>query len=146
MASPSTTGAVNWKLRARVFLQRFTQPTCSCMICMTAPTFVNVMSLAHWKIAFQTGIGTGILALLLSFTPVGRLFAHRYGNALLMGILTAVADAWSHPGRFGLEYGEALLTGVVSGLIVLAVSFLTEDRFRRVRQLWASIRGVRAGP
>jgi hypothetical protein len=136
--------AVDWKLRARVFVQRLTQPTCGCMICMSAPTFANLVSFAHWKIALQTGVGTGILALLLSFTPVGRLLAHRYGNALLMGILTAIADAWSHPGRFGFEYGEAPLTGLVSGVIVLATSFVVEDRGRRVREVWAWIRGTAA--
>ena len=78
----------NWKLRARVFLQRMTQPTCACMICMTAPTFANVASLPHWKIALQTG--------------------------------------------------------VVSGLIVLATSYLIEDRGRRVREAWARIRGAKA--
>lgn len=134
---------LDWKLRARVFVQRLTQPTCACMICMSAPTFLNVVSLPHWKIALQTGIGTGVLALLLSFTPIGRLFGHRYGNAVLMGLLTAIADAWSHPGRFEVQYGEALLTGVVSGLIVLAVSFLVEDRARRVRSAWAWMRGER---
>ena len=132
---------VDWKLRARVFVQRITQPTCGCMICMTAPTFANVVSLPHWKIALQTGLGTGILVLLLTFTPLGKLFAHRYSNAIAMGVLTAFADAWSHPGRFGLEYGEAILTGVVSGLLVLATSYLIEDRGRRVREVWARIRG-----
>jgi hypothetical protein len=134
---------VDWKLRVRVFIQRLTQPTCACMICMTAPTFANVVSLAHWKLALQTGVGTGILALTLSFTPLGSLFSRRYSNAVLMGILTAIADAWSHPGRFGFEYGEALLTGVVSGLIVLATSYLIEDRARRVRAVWAKMRGWR---
>ena len=133
---------VDWKLRARVFVQRLTQPTCACMICMSAPTFANVVSLPHWRIALQTGIGTGILALLLSFTPVGRLFGQRYGNALLMGALTAIADAWSHPGRFdSFTWGEAILTGVVSGLIVLVTSLLIEDRGRRVRDTWARLRG-----
>jgi hypothetical protein len=114
------------------------------MFCMTAPSFANLLSAAHWKIAFQTGIGTGILALLLTLTPLGRLFARRYGNALLMGGLTALADAWSHPGRFRFEYGEALLTGFVSGLLVLAGSFVLEDRARRVRQVWAWVRGTGA--
>lgn len=133
---------VDWKLRARVVVQRLTQPTCACMICMSAPTFANVVSLPHWKIALQTGIGTGVLALLLSFTPVGRLFGQRYGNALLMGALTAIADAWSHPGRFdSFAWGEAILTGIVSGLIVLATSLLIEDRGRRVRDAWSRVRG-----
>jgi hypothetical protein len=133
---------MDWKIRARVFLQRLWQPTCACMTCMSAPSFVNLVSSVHWKIALQTGIGTGILALLLTLTPAGRLFADRYGNALMVGALTMVADAWSHPGRFGFEYGEALLTGVVSGLLALAGSFLLEDRARRVRQVWARIRGT----
>jgi hypothetical protein len=135
---------VDWKLRLRVVIQRLTQPTCACMLCMTAPTFANLVSLPHWKIALQTGLGTGVLALVLTLTPVGRMFSHRYSNALLMGLLTAIADLWSHPGRFQLEYGEALLTGVVSGLIVLATSFVIEDRARRVREAWAWIRGSRA--
>jgi ABC-type thiamin/hydroxymethylpyrimidine transport system permease subunit len=133
---------VGWKLRVSVFLQRLWQPTFACMTCMTAPSFANLLSAAHWKLALQTGVGTGILALLLTFTPVGRLFTHRYGNALLVGVLTAIADAWSHPGRFGIEYGEALLTGLVSGLLALAGWFLLEDRARRVRHAWARIRGI----
>ena len=124
-------------------IQRLTQPTCACMVCMTAPTFANLASLVHWKIALQTGLGTGLLALVLTFTPIGRMFSHRYSNALLMGILTALADLWSHPGRFELDWGEALLTGVVSGLIVLATSFVIEDRARRVRNAWAWMRGSR---
>ena len=133
---------VGWKLRARVFLERLWQPTCACITCMTAPSFANLVSAVHWKIALQTGVGTGILALLLTLTPLGRLFAHRYGNALMVGVLTALADAWSHPGRFGFEYGEALLTGLVSGVLALAGSFVLEDRARRVRQIWARMRAA----
>lgn len=110
------------------------------MFCMTAPSFANLVSSAHWKIALQTGVGTGILALLITLTPVGRLFTQRYGNALLMGGLTALADAWSHPGRFRFQFGEALLTGLVSGLLVLAASFLLEDNGRRIRQVWTRLR------
>ena len=136
----------DWKLRIRVFMQRITQPTCACMLAMSAPSFAALLSLTHWKIALQTGVGTGLLAVLMSFTPLARVLANRYGNALLMGILTAVADAWSHPGRFQFEYGEAIMTGVVSGLIVLAMSFVIEDKARRVRNLWSKIRGRRASP
>ncbi len=134
---------MSWKLRLRVFIERLWQPTFACMTCMTAPTFANLLSAVHWKIALQTGLGTGVLALLITLTPLGRLFTHRYGNALLVGALTAIADAWSHPGRFGLEYGEALLTGAVSALLALAGSFVFEDRARRPREWWRRVRGVR---
>ena len=135
-------GVVGWNLRVRVFLQRLWQPTCACMFCMTAPTFVNLVSALHWRLALQTGLATGILALLLTLMPVGNLFANRYGNALLMGGLTAIADAWSHPGRVGFEYGEALLTGVVSGLLALTGSFVLEDDARRLRRVWTWLRGA----
>lgn len=133
---------VDWKLRARVFLQRLWQPTCACMFCMTAPSFANLVSAVHWKLALQTGVGTGIMALLITLTPAGNLFGRRYGNALLMGGLTAIADAWSHPGRFEFQYGEALLTGLVSGLLALAGSFALEDGGRRLRRVWAWMRGA----
>ena len=134
---------MHWKLRTRVFLQRLWQPTCACMFCMTAPSFANLLSAVHWKIALQTGIGTGILALLLTLTPAGKLFSNRYANALLMGALTVIGDAWSHPGRFHFEYGEALVTGLVSGLLVLIGSFVLDHGARRIRLVRAWLRGIR---
>ncbi len=126
------------KQRAWIFVQRFWQPTTACMSCMPG-SLGNVMSAAHWSLALQTGVVTGALALFLSFTPVGRLYGHRWGNALLVGMLTAFADAWSHPNHFGFEHAEALLTGLVSALLVLAGSYLFEDRARRVRAAWARL-------
>ena len=124
--------------RAWIFLQRFWQPTSACMTCMPG-SLTNVMSAAHWALALQTGLATGVLALVLSFTPIGRLYGHRWGNALLVGILTAIGDAWSHPGNFGFQYAEAIVTGLVSALLVLAGSFVFEDRARRVRAAWARL-------
>ena len=128
------------KQRAWIFVQRFWQPTTACMSCMPG-SLGNIMSAAHWSLALQTGLVTGALALFLSFTPVGRLYGHRWGNALLVG-LTAFADAWSHPNHFGFEHAEALLTGLVSALLVLAGSYLFEDRARRVRAAWARLTGA----
>ena len=124
--------------RAWIFLQRFWQPTSACMTCMPG-SLTNVMSAAHWSLALQTGLATGVLALVLSFTPIGRLYGNRWGNALLVGILTAIGDAWSHPGNFGFQYAEAIVTGLVSALLVLAGSFVFEDRARRVRAAWARL-------
>lgn len=124
--------------RAWIFLQRFWQPTSACMTCMPG-SLANVMSAAHWALALQTGLATGVLALVLSFTPIGRLYGNRWGNALLVGILTAIGDAWSHPGNFGFQYAEAIVTGLVSALLVLAGSFVFEDRARRVRAAWARL-------
>lgn len=128
--------------RAWIFVQRFWQPTTACMSCMPG-SLGNIMSAAHWALALQTGLITGALALFVSFTPIGRLYRNRWGNALLVGVLTAFADAWSHPNHFGFRHAEALLTGLVAAILALAASFLLEDRARRVRSAWARLVGSR---
>jgi hypothetical protein len=130
----------DWKRRVRLFVQRFWQPTSACMTCMPG-SWGNVLSLGHWTVALQTGLFTGILAVVLTFTPASKLYAHRYGNALVVGLLTMLGDAYSHVNHYGIPYAEAVVTGVISGLLTLAGSYLFEDRTRRLRAAWARIFG-----
>jgi hypothetical protein len=129
-----------WKQRIRLFIQRFWQPTSACMTCMPG-SWGNIMSLGHWTIALQTGLLTGLLAVLLTFTPAARLYSHRYGNALVVGCLTAIGDAWSHKSHYRIPILEHLLTGVMSGLFALIAWYLLEDRARRIRAVWARVFG-----
>jgi hypothetical protein len=129
-----------WKRRVRLFAQRFWQPTSACMTCMPG-SWGQVLSLAHWTIALQTGLFTGILAVLLTFTPARKLYAHRYGNALLVGFLTTLGDAYAHASHYRIPLVEHLLTGVISGLFALVASYLLEDRARRIRAVWARVFG-----
>ena len=130
--------STEWKRRARLFIQRFWQPTSACMTCMPG-SWGNVMSLAHWTIAFHTGLLTGLLAVLLTFTPVEKLYAHRYGNALVVGVLTTVGDAYSHASHYRIPYLEHIVTGAISGLLALIASYLFENRARRLRAAWARV-------
>lgn len=57
----------------------------------------------------------------------------------MVGGLTALGDAYSHPNHYGFLHAEALLTGAVSALISLVASYLFEDRARRLRTAWASL-------
>jgi peptidoglycan/LPS O-acetylase OafA/YrhL len=134
--------STEWKRRFRLFIQRFWQPTSACMTCMPG-SWGNVMSLAHWTIAFHTGLLTGLLAVLLTFTPAAKLYSHRYGNALIVGCLTAIGDAYAHVSHYGIPYVEHILTGAISALLTLAGSYLFEDRARRLRAAWASLRTTR---
>ena len=52
-----------------------------------------------------------------------------------------IGDTFSHPGHYGFPRLEAFVTGIVSGLFTLAGSYLFEDRARRLRALWARVRG-----
>lgn len=128
----------DWITRARLFVQRFWQPTSACIACMPG-SFAAVANVAHWEIALRTGLATGLLVILLSFTPLIAVFRHRYWNALAVGCLTAIGDAWSHL-QHGQAIGvEALVTGVVSGLIALAAAYAFEDGARRLRGLWRRV-------
>ena len=130
----------DWARRIKLFIQRFWQPTSACMTCMPG-SWGNVLSIVHWTIALQTGLVTGILAVLLTFTPAAKLYSNRYGNALVVGCLTMIGDAYSHANHYGIPFGEAIVTGVISGLLALAASFLFEDRARRLRAGWARFFG-----
>lgn len=110
------------------------------MTCMPG-SFANILNLPHWEIALRTGLATGVLVLLLSFTPWVKVFRNRYGNALVVGGLTALGDAYSHVNHYAFPYGEAIVTGVISGLLALAGAYLLEDRARRLRSVWTRISG-----
>lgn len=129
-----------WKRRVRLFIQRFWQPTSACMTCMPG-SWGNIMSLVHWTIACRTGLLTGLLAVLLTFTPAAKLYGNRYGNALIVGVLTTLGDAYSHKSHYRIPYVEHIVTGVISGLLTLAASYLFEDRARRIRDAWARVFG-----
>jgi hypothetical protein len=129
-----------WKQRARLFIQRFWQPTSACMTCMPG-SWGNIMSLGHWTIALHTGLLTGLLAVMLTFTSATKLYSHRYGNALIVGFLTTVGDAYSHSSHYRIPYLEHIVTGAISGLLTLAASYLFENRAYRLRAAWARIFG-----
>jgi hypothetical protein len=133
------TPSIGWRVRARIFVERFWQPTSACMMCMPG-SLVNLFSTVHWMTALKTGLVTGMVALLLSLTPVARLYPNRYGNALIVGAVTALGDAYSHANHYGFFHAEALLTGAVSASLALLASYLLEDRGRRLRGAWAALR------
>ncbi len=127
-----------WTFRARLFVKRFWQPTSACMTCMPG-SLGNILSLAHWQIALRTGLLTGVLVVVLSFTPLAKVFKNRYGNALIVGCLTALGDGLSHENHYRIPYGESIVTGVISGFLALVGTYLLEDRARRLRTVWARL-------
>ena len=131
-----------WTLRAKLFVQRFWQPTSACLTCMPG-SIGNFVSAAHWEIALRTGLVTGALVLLLSLTRFVSVLRDRYGNSAVVGVLTALGDAYAHEDRFGTLHAEALLTGLVSAVLALVGSFVFEDRARRPRAAWRRLTGSR---
>jgi hypothetical protein len=139
-ASIESSPTIGWRLRVKLLVERFWQPTSACMMCMPG-SLGNLWSATHWLTALQTGLVTGMLALLISFTPLASLYRRRTGNAAIVGGLTAIGDAYSHPNHYGFLHAEALLTGAISAALALVASWLFEDRARRIRGLWSRLRG-----
>ncbi|GAB2875014.1 hypothetical protein GCM10027093_08120 [Paraburkholderia jirisanensis] len=133
---------MDWKRRVMLFLRRLWHPTCACMTCMPG-SWSHFASLPHWTIAFKTGIATGLLAVILTFTPAVRLYANRYTNALVVAVLTVLGDVYSHENHYGPPFAEAIVTGVTAGLLAIVASYLFEDRARRLRQAWTRVFGAR---
>jgi len=129
---------MNARLRARLFVQRFWQPTVACMTCMPG-SLGAIGSLAHWAIALQTGLLTGAFALLLTFTPAARLFALRWGSALLVALLTMAGDGYVHARHDDLRTLEVLQTGLVAGVLALAASHALPACWRALRGAWARL-------
>ena len=135
---------LGFKGRIVLFLQRFWQPTSACLTCMPG-SLTRLSSLGHWEVALQTGLGTGVLVLVLTFTPARAALAHRFGNAGVVALLTMLGDAYSHSFHDGIRWGEVVLTGLMSGLLALAASFVLGENGRRLRTAWSVIRGTSAG-
>ena len=127
-------------LRARLFAQRFWQPTSACLSCMPGHG-ANFFSAVHWEIALRTGLLTGALVLLLSFTRFVTVFRHRVGNAIAVGVLTAIGDFSAHPDHYGSGYVEPVITGMVSAMFAYVGAWLLEDRARRLRTTWRRVTG-----
>jgi uncharacterized membrane protein (UPF0136 family) len=77
----------------------------------------------------------------LTFTPAAKLYSNRYGNALVVGFLTTVGDAYAHASHYRIPYVEHIVTGAVSGLLTLIASYLFENRARRIRAAWTRVFG-----
>ena len=129
---------MGWKARGRLFAQRFWQPTSACMTCMPG-SLTRIASLDHWSIALQVGLATGLLVVAITFTPAAAVFRNRYGNAVVVALLTMLGDAYTHGRHDGIRWTEVPLTGLMSGALALAASFILEDRARRVRLAWAAV-------
>jgi hypothetical protein len=133
--------SIGLKGRMILFGQRFWQPASACLTCMPG-SLTQLTNLSHWEIALQTGLGTGSLVLVLTFLPSRAVFRHRYGNAIVVALLTMLGDAYSHRFHDGIRWKEVILTGFTSGLFALVASFLFQDRARRLRSLWSMLRGA----
>jgi len=110
------------KFRAAVFSRHLAQATAACLTAMTQGD-LGAVTLHHWFVAAQTGVGAGILGVLLTFGKLRTLQTNRWGVAGIAMAGTFIADFVTHPTHFGGIATEAAVTALGAGLLCLLVSY-----------------------
>ena len=85
------------------------------------------ITLSHLAIASQTGIIAGTLAAAALFVARAE---NRWIIAVVLGVVTAIVDFFSHPAMFGAVAVEAILTGVAAGVLSYGIGYVM-SRYRR---------------
>lgn len=109
----------------RSLIEGVSESTAACLLAMVQGNIL-ALTVHHLLIAAQTGVIAGSLALAVSLLT--RL-KNTWATPLLLGLCTAVVDYYVHPGSFGDVATEALVTGVVAGLLSYLIGVLV--KFKR---------------
>jgi hypothetical protein len=84
---------------------------------------LGAVTVGHWVVAAQTGVGAGVLGVLLTFGRLRSLQTNRWGVAAIAVAGTFLADFVTHPTHFGGVASEAAVTALGAGLLCLLVSY-----------------------
>lgn len=118
------------KKSGKTLIEGVSESTTACLLVMTQGSILVGLTGAHLLIAAQTGIVAGAIAFLVGWL----LRANRYWvMPLLLGTCTAVVDYYVHPGSFGSFATEAMVTGLVAGVLSLGVALFARYRKKRLK-------------
>lgn len=109
------------KLRIAVFSRHVGQSTAACLTAMTQGD-LSAITLTHWKVALTTGVGAGLIGVLISLGPLFRFYSSRWSVAAIAFFATLLADRWAHPSHFGGPWTEALVTALAAAAVSLFIS------------------------
>ena len=114
--------------KIKIFLTPFCEATPACLLVMVQGN-IWLATLGHFHKAVETGFITGVGVLILSLFTY-RLFGNKYVVAGITGGMCFIADLLIHPTHFGSYTTEAMVTGVVTAIISLAVNFIGKKFFK----------------
>jgi hypothetical protein len=116
-----------WKDKIKFFTTAFFESTPACMLVMVQGNIL-LATLGHLQTAIQTGLITGGSVYFLSMFDHDW-FRNQYIEALITGGICVLADFIAHPSHFGGLTTEAIVTGVFTFFISLAVNILGKKLF-----------------
>ena len=114
--------------KIKIFLTPFCEATPACLLVMVQGN-IWLATLGHLHKAVETGFITGVGVLILSLFTY-RWFGNKYVVAGITGGMCFIADLLIHPTHFGSYTTEAMMTGVVTAIISLAVNFVGKKFFK----------------
>ncbi|MBU3554713.1 hypothetical protein [Polynucleobacter sp. UB-Piko-W3] len=114
--------------KIKIFLTPFCEATPACLLVMVQGN-IWLATLGHLHKAVETGFITGVGVLILSLFTY-RWFGNKYVVAGITGGMCFIADLLIHPTHFGSYTTEAMMTGVVTAIISLAVNFIGKKFFK----------------
>ncbi len=85
----------------------------ACLVTMVQGNML-ALTVSHLVIASQTGVIAGVFAAVALY--VSRT-DRRWLVSTVLGVATAIADYFVHPGMFGAVATEAIVTGVAAGIL-----------------------------
>lgn len=111
----------------KLFITPFCEATPACLLVMVQGN-IWLATMGHIQKALETGFLTGLGVLILS------LFSHRWFNnkyivAAITGAMVFVADLIVHPSHFGSFATEAIVTGIFTAIISLALNIIGKKLF-----------------
>ncbi|MGI9171532.1 MAG: hypothetical protein ACR2IZ_03670 [Candidatus Nanopelagicus sp.] len=115
------------KERVAIGGRQFAQSTCACLTAMTKGN-LGAITAEHWKVALITGLGVGLIAVILSFMARLELQESRWGVATVAFIGTFIVDVLNHGSHYQNFWGdEALITAAGAAILSLMVSLTPLD-------------------
>ena len=104
--------------RLRKTAETFGQAWTACLLTMVQGD-ITVLTLGHAITAAKTGTLTAIAFFVCSFFT--RL-NNQWVNAMVVGLLTAIADILIHPTHFGTQWTEGVVTGIGAGILAIILN------------------------
>jgi hypothetical protein len=111
----------------KLFITPFCEATPACLLVMVQGN-IWLATMGHLQKALETGFLTGLGVFIFS------LFSHRWFNnkyivAAITGAIVFVADLIVHPSHFGGFATEAIITGIFTAIISLALNIAGKKLF-----------------
>jgi len=107
-----------WAKRKRSLGEGVSESSTACLLAMVQGN-VLALTIGHLGIALLTGFIAGTLAFIV--TVIVQI-NDPWKIALILGISTAIIDYIIHPSSFGGVATEAIVTGIVAGLLSYLVA------------------------